>query len=110
MLAAFTLSYYYACIKLQQIDNGSDNEDHLENHEDEDTREEETTLRRIDENFGLMLQQSLFVSFGDFGSVDDYVYWDEYLIFILMVLFLCLIMLNLLIGIVSNEMEQVLET
>jgi hypothetical protein len=50
MLAAFTLSYYFACIKLRDLD-------HYDQEIDETLidQDEEFTHRRVNVNFGLLL-------------------------------------------------------
>jgi hypothetical protein len=59
----------------------------------------------------MLFKDFVFTSFGDFGFSeelqDDYV---QYFIFAFAIIFLCLIMLNMLIGILSDVMAKVLET
>jgi hypothetical protein len=53
----------------------------------------------------------VFTSFGDFGMTDGLTEdWMQYFIFTFAVIFMCLIMLNLLIGILSESMAETLST
>jgi hypothetical protein len=59
-----------------------------------------------------LVGKSFFASLGDFGDdpTEGWDNWDEYIAFIVTILMMCLVMLNLLIGIISSEMEKILET
>jgi hypothetical protein len=59
-----------------------------------------------------MIKDYIYTAFGDFGSSETHPESD-YVVTILYafsLIFMCLVMLNLLIGILSNTMTQMLET
>jgi hypothetical protein len=62
----------------------------------------------IKSDFFSTLKDSIFSAFGDFGAEENYIYWDEQISFAMSVVMLCLIMLNLLIGVLSEELAKVL--
>ena len=55
-------------------------------------------------------KDQVFSSFGDFGNYADFKCWEMYVIFVFTVIILCLVMLNLLIGVLSDVMAKILDT
>ena len=49
------------------------------------------------------------MSFGDFGGTDTFNCWEMSVIFAFTVFVLCLVMLNLLIGVISDVLAKILE-
>jgi hypothetical protein len=67
-------------------------------------------------SFVMQFKDFIYTSFGDFGASEDFIVdkteqnATQWVIFGFAIFFMCIVMLNLLIGILSKTMENVLET